>query len=111
LNDINKLLISATFILLNQSKLPAMNKKHEKKYPIYMLIGFVLTTIGISIIIYVAFTDAPKFDWIFWAVISALIINAGLLFLGRALVHKVKSDLIRKQRQKTKTEDALTQSE
>ena len=111
MNDINKLLISATFILLSQSKLSAMNKKHEKKYTINMLIGFILTTIGIAIIVYVALTDEPKFDWVFWAIVSALVINTGLLCLGSAMVHKVKADLIRKQRQKTKMDDALTQPE
>jgi len=39
-------------------------------------------------------------DWIFWALISAVTINAGLLFLGSALIHKVKADLIRRQKQK-----------
>lgn len=88
-----------------------MNKKHEKKYTINMLLGFILTTIGIFSISYVAFTNDPKFDWIFWGALSAFLINAGLLFLGSALVHKVKADLIRKQRQKTKTDTSLAQSE
>lgn len=88
-----------------------MNKKHEKKYTINMVIGFILTTIGISTIVYIAFADDPKFDWVFWAIVSALVINAGLLFLGSALVHKVKADLIRRQRQKTKTDTNLAQSE
>ena len=68
-----------------------------------MLIGFVLTTGGVSAIIYAAFTDVHKMDWIFWAAISAVTINAGLLFLGSALIHKVKADLIRRQKQKNET--------
>ncbi len=52
-----------------------MNKKHEKKYTINMLIGFILTTIGIFAIVYIAFTDDPKFDWVFWAIISSVAIN------------------------------------
>lgn len=76
-----------------------------------MLIGFILTTVGIAAIVYVAFTDNPKFDWVFWTIISAVTINGGLLFLGNALVHKVKADLIRKQRQKTKSDNTLAQPE
>lgn len=72
-----------------------------------MLIGFILTTSGISAIIYSAFTDEHKMDWIFWAAISAVAINAGLLFLGSSLIHKVKADLIRRQRQKTKTDKGV----
>ena len=34
-----------------------MTNKHEKKFIINMLIGFVLTTGGISCIIYASFTD------------------------------------------------------
>lgn len=80
-----------------------MSNKHEKKFLRNMLIGFVLTTGGISAIIYAAFTDQQKIDWIFWAAISAVTINAGLLFLGSALIHKVKADLIRRQKQKNET--------
>ncbi len=84
-----------------------MSNKHEKKFLINMLIGFILTTSGISSIIYSAFTDEHKMDWIFWAAISAVAINAGLLFLGSALIHKVKADLIRRQRQKAKTDKGI----
>ena len=84
-----------------------MTNKHEKKFLINMLIGFILTTSGISSIIYSAFTDEHKMDWIFWAAISAVAINAGLLFLGSALIHKVKADLIRRQRQKAKTDKGV----
>lgn len=72
-----------------------------------MLIGFALTTGGISSVIYASFTDEHKNDWIFWAAISAVAINAGLLFLGSALIHKVKADLIRRQKQKSKTEKPI----
>lgn len=82
-----------------------MTNKHEKKFIINMLIGFILTTGGISAIIYASFTDEHKMDWIFWAAISAVAINAGLLFLGSSLIHKVKADLIRRQKQKSKADN------
>lgn len=72
-----------------------------------MLIGFLLTTGGISTIIYSAYTEEHKMDWVFWAAISAVAINAGLLFLGSSLIHKVKADLIRRQKQKTKADKAI----
>ena len=84
-----------------------MNNKHEKKFIIYMQIGFILTTIGIAAIIYFAYTDEHKLDWIIWATISVLAFNAGLLCLGNAIIHKVKSDLIRRQKQKTKTDNEV----
>jgi len=81
-----------------------MNNKHEKKFIIYMLIGFILTSSGISAVIYFAYVNKHKLDWIFSATILALAFNAGLLCLGNAIIHKVKSDLIRRQKQKTKTD-------
>lgn len=86
-----------------------MSKKHEKKYFINILIGFVLVTIGIFTIIYLIFANERKFDWISWAIVLTLIINTGLLFLGRGLVHKVKADLIRRQKHKAKAEAPVTQ--
>lgn len=80
-----------------------MTNKHEKKFLRNMLIGFLLTTSGIAAVIYAAFTEVHKLDWIFWAAISAVTINAGLLFLGSALIHKVKADLIRRQKQKNES--------
>lgn len=79
-----------------------MSNKHEKKFIINLLIGLLFTTTGISsIIIYSAYINVHKIDWYLWAVIPVVTINAGLLFLGSALIHKVKADLIRRQRQKT----------
>jgi len=84
-----------------------MTNKHEKKFIINMLIGFALTTGGISCIMYASFTDEQHRDWTFWALISVVTINAGLLFLGSSLIHKVKADLIRRQKQKSKSDKPL----
>lgn len=84
-----------------------MSKKHEKKYTSNLLVGLILTTAGIAIIIYVALADKLEFDWIVWAIIAAVVINGGLLFLGSALVHKVKADLTRRQKHKTKADTAM----
>jgi hypothetical protein len=83
-----------------------MGKKHEKKYLIYVLIGLILVTSAIFTIIYLIFTSTRKFDWTFWAIVTAVVTNVGLLFLGSAFVHKMKSDLLRKQKRKTNAENA-----
>jgi uncharacterized membrane protein YfcA len=86
-----------------------MSSKHEKKFIIYLLIGFLITTTGISSIIYFAYIDEHKVDWYLLAAVPVVTINAGLIFLGSAFIHKVKADLIRRQRQKTKPEKAMTE--
>jgi len=82
-----------------------MSNSHEKKFVINILIGLVFTTLGVSSIIYACFTKENQNDWIFWATIPVILINTGLLFIGSAVVHKVKADLIRRQRQKSSRGD------
>lgn len=77
-----------------------MSNKHERKFIINMLLGLVFTSGGIASIIYSTFTKENEHDWIFWAAIPIVAINAGLLFMGSSVIHKVKSDLIRRQKQK-----------
>ena len=84
-----------------------MSNKHEKKFVINMLIGLIFTTAGISSIIYAVFTKENQHDWIFWAMIPVITINVGLLFMGSSIIHKVKADLIRRQKQKTGRSEKL----
>jgi hypothetical protein len=71
-----------------------------------MLAGLLFTTAGIASIVYSSFTKDNRHDWIFWAIIPVITINTGLLFMGSAVVHKVKADLIRRQKQKNRSDKA-----
>jgi uncharacterized membrane protein HdeD (DUF308 family) len=82
-----------------------MSNKHERKFVINMLIGLFFTTAGIASIIYACFTKENHNDWIFWATIPVITINTGLLFIGSSIIHKVKADLIRRQKQKSSRSD------
>lgn len=82
-----------------------MSNTHEKKYVIYMVIGLIFTTAGISSIIYACFNRQNQQDWMFWAIIPVILINTGLLFIARSVIHKVKADLIRRQKQKSSRTD------
>ena len=52
---------------------------------------------GILVIMYSANKRASD-EWLLWGIVSAAIITSGLGILGNAYIHKVKSDLIRKQK-------------
>jgi heme/copper-type cytochrome/quinol oxidase subunit 3 len=65
-----------------------------------MLIGLAFTSLGIVTIVYASFTQKNNQDWVFWAIIPLVAINTGILFISSAIIHKVKADLIRKQKQK-----------
>jgi hypothetical protein len=73
---------------------------HKKKFIINLLIGFALITGGLLVISYIPFLKAQSEEWYLVTFSIIILINGGLLFLGSALVHKVKSDLIRRQKQK-----------
>ena len=84
-----------------------MTNKHEKRFIFNMLLGLIFTTAGISSIIYSTFTNENRHDWIFWAAIPIVTINTGLLFMGSAVIHKVKADLIRRQKSKSSKSDKM----
>lgn len=73
---------------------------HKKKFIINLLIGFVLITGGLLVISYIPFLKAQSEEWYLVTFSIIILINGGLLFLGSALVHKVKADLIRRQKLK-----------
>jgi high-affinity Fe2+/Pb2+ permease len=75
-----------------------MSIKHQRKFVINVLIGLLLTAVGISIIFYACFTKGYGDDWKLWALITAVLVCTGLLFMSSAIVHKVKADFIRKQK-------------
>jgi hypothetical protein len=76
-----------------------MSNTHYKKWWLYMPIGFLFVSAGILAIVY-SLDKLPNNDWTVWATVSILAINLGLGFLGSALIHKIKSDLIRRERLK-----------
>jgi len=79
-----------------------MTNRHRQKYILQLLVGMGLISGGILVIIYTSFLESQdrQGEWYIWAGAAMALINSGLYILGNAFVHKVKSDLIRKQKQK-----------
>lgn len=77
-----------------------MTNRHRQKYITRLLIGLAFTTGGIVAISYLTFVKSKQEEWYLWTLAAIALINGGLICLGSAVVHKVKSDLIRKQKQK-----------
>ena len=69
-----------------------------------MPVGFLLIGAGVLVISYSANMHSPD-EWLMWGISSAIIFNFGLGILGNAYVHKVKSDLIRKERSRQQLSD------
>jgi hypothetical protein len=77
-----------------------MSTSHQDKYLTKLLIGISLIIAGIFVIFYHNFELTDHEDWYIWALISAAVLIVGLMFMGSAFVHKIKSDLIRRQKQR-----------
>ena len=84
-------------------KFTAMSINRQRRFIINLLLGLIFTSTGICSILYACFTIQEEKDWIIWAIISVITLNAGLLFLGSSVINKVKADLIRRQRQRSRT--------
>lgn len=88
-----------------------MPNTHHEKYVSKMLIGFSAVILGVFTILYSSFEKTLVSDWYFWAVIASTFICIGLYFLIHAILHKMKSDLIKRQKmreqQKTFTADSI----
>ena len=77
-----------------------VTNKHRQKYLVSLLSGLGLVSGGILVIIYASFLKDRKDEWYIWGAVAIMLVNSGLFLLGIAFVHKVKADLIRKQKQK-----------
>lgn len=77
-----------------------MTNRHRQKYILRLLAGLGLVSGAILIILYITRLDKSEgqTEWMLWSVAALSLINSGLVLLGSAFVHKVKSDLIRKQK-------------
>lgn len=71
---------------------------HEDKYISKLLFGFGAIIGGIMAIMYACFERTKYDDWYFWGIVASLLICAGVYLISSAFVHRVKSDLIRKQK-------------
>lgn len=78
-----------------------MANKHFKRWLLKMPLGFLFIGAGIAAIIY-PISSRPREEWVIWGGGSIMAFIVGLLFLGSAYIHKVKSDLIKRGRPRYK---------
>jgi uncharacterized membrane protein HdeD (DUF308 family) len=79
----------------------SMANKHFKRWVLKMPLGFLFIAAGIAAIIYPVY-KRPDEEWMVWGGASIASFIIGLLFLGSAYIHKVKSDLIKRGRPRYK---------
>ena len=72
--------------------------KHENKVFPNMLMGIFFVSVGILLIIYDIKSKIPELNKYLIGAAIVIMINIGLYLWGVAFVHKIKSDLIKRQR-------------
>lgn len=75
-----------------------MANNHAEKFIGKLLIGFSFLIADIFFIFYLLFERPEIHDWYVWAIIAAVVFCTGLYLTCSAFVHKMKNDLIRRQR-------------
>jgi uncharacterized membrane protein HdeD (DUF308 family) len=78
-----------------------MANKHFKRWLLKMPLGLLLIAAGLAAMIYSVY-KRPREEWMIWGGSSIVAFIIGLLFLGSAYIHKVKSDLIKRGRPRYK---------
>ena len=79
------------------------DQSHKERYFTKMLISFASIIGCVLIIFYCIFEKAAKGkdeDWYFYAIVSAFLLCSGIYFGLQAYVHKIKSELSRRQKQR-----------
>ena len=84
---------------------------HEEKYISTLLGGFGAIIAGIMAILYACFERTKYDDWYAWGVFASVLFCGGVYFLLNAFVHKVKADLIRRQKIRLQQKSAKPSSE
>jgi uncharacterized membrane protein HdeD (DUF308 family) len=95
------ILTKSSFPLYLQLSSSNMANKHFKRWLLKMPLGFLFIAGGVAAIVYPVY-KRPDEEWMVWGGISIASFIIGLLFLGSAYIHKVKSDLIKRGRPRYK---------
>ena len=78
--------------------------KHENKVFPNILMGISMISVSLIFIIYDIKSKLPEINKYLIGAAIIIMINAGLYFWGLAFVHKVKSDLIKRQKNQREKE-------
>lgn len=88
-----------------------MTNSHGEKYVTNLLLGFTFVIISVFLMLFPFYEKEQAHDWYIWAIVASVLLCIGLYLLVSAAVHKVKSDLIKKNRSKEHHKQNLSNAE
>jgi drug/metabolite transporter (DMT)-like permease len=71
---------------------------HEDKYLSKLLFGFGSIIAAVMLILFVCFERMKHDEWYWWGMVIAILFCVGIYLIASACIHKMKSDMIRKQK-------------
>jgi hypothetical protein len=77
-----------------------MSNRHQERFVTKLLMGFTFVIASIFIILFAAFERTRNEDWYFWGIVASALMCPGLYLVMSAFVHRIKSDFIRRQKQR-----------
>jgi hypothetical protein len=81
--------------------------KHGNKVLPNIIMGIFLISVGTILIVYDVKSQLPESNKYLIGAGIVIMINAGLYFWGLAFVHKIKSDLIKRQRSSSRERESV----
>ena len=71
---------------------------HEDKYLTKLLFGFGTIIAAVMLLLFVCFERVQYDEWYWWGMAVAILFCLGVFLIATACIHKMKSDMIRKQK-------------
>ncbi|MBM3415000.1 MAG: hypothetical protein FJY20_00865 [Bacteroidetes bacterium] len=73
--------------------------RHEDKYISKLLFGFGAIIAAVMLLFFVGVERMQdNDDWYWWGMADAALFCTGIYFIASACIHKMKSDIVRKQK-------------
>jgi hypothetical protein len=71
---------------------------HEDKFISKLLFGFGAIIAAVMLLFFVCFERMQYDEWYWWGMADATLFCTGIYLIASACIHKMKSDMIRKQK-------------
>jgi len=73
---------------------------HADRYLTKLLFGFAFISASVFVIVFACFERVKYDDWYGWGLLASVLLCFGVYLISSAFVHKMKNDLLKRQKSK-----------